>query len=242
MAEDTATIAYFDEHVPEYSLERLRHAADFVRRHASPDASLIDLGCGVGNTLAYVKEAAGLSNVAGADVSERCLQETRARVGCPTYRGSVFDPRFVEAIGRRFDFAIQAAVLHHLIGRTRSESRRYAELAVANAARLLKPGGHLIVVEPIFYPALAMDAVFYVKKLMSAVSGRRVGIGGYWNNIGAPVVSYYTNEQLEEMVASADGLTVLERHVEPEGLGPVLDRFLRKTDTTLVARRSEAAE
>jgi SAM-dependent methyltransferase len=241
VGEDAVTSAYFDSHVPEYSEDRLDFAVEYIRAHAQPGASLVDLGCGVGNTLAYVREKTQVTDVAGLDVSENCLARTRERVDCETYRGSVFDPAFVATIDRRFDFAIVAAVLHHLIGKSRSESRRYARLALANSAALLKPGGHLIVIEPIFYPPSAMTALFYVKKAMSKVSTKRVGIGGYWNNIGVPVVSYYTNEELQAMVEGTDDLKVVDRDVEPESLGRVLDRVLRKTNTTLIARREPQA-
>jgi SAM-dependent methyltransferase len=236
VAEDVATIEYFDSHVPEYSTARLEHVARFVREHSGPDAALIDLGCGVGNTLAFMKDAGGVADVAGLDVSARCLEQTRELVGCRTYQGSVFDPAVVDQVEGKFDFAVLAAVLHHLIGRTRKESRQHAQTALENAVRLLKPGGYVIVLEPIFYPPLAMDGVFYVKKLVSKFTSGRASIGGYWNNLGAPVVSYYTNEQLEEMVSGVRGLKIVERHIDPDPLGPVVNRVLSKTNTTVIAQ------
>jgi glycosyltransferase involved in cell wall biosynthesis/SAM-dependent methyltransferase len=234
--EDVATAAYFDAHVPEYSIKRLAHVAGFLDRHAGPGSSLIDLGCGTGNTLEHLQASTPPAIVAGLDVSARCLERTRQRLGCATYQGSIYDPGIVDAIEDRFDFALLSAVLHHLIGRTRTESRRYARLALQNAARLLRPGGHLLVVEPIFYPSRAMDAVFHVKKATSRLTTRRIPVLGYWNNIGAPVVSYYTNEQLADMVTSVGGLTIVERHIDPAPPAPFVGRIIRKTDTTLIAR------
>lgn len=235
--DDAATAAYFDEHVPEYSVERLEPTADFIRRHAGPSASLVDLGCGAGNTLEYLREATGVTDIAGLDVSRNLLERTRERLGCATYYGSIFDEDFVDSIGRSFDFVVIAAVLHHLIGKTRKESRELAKRALANSARLLHEGGHVVVLEPIFYPSIAMDAVFYLKKGVSRVTSKRVGVGGYWNNIGAPVVSYYTNEELIDMIGGTPGLEVVESEIKPDKLGPVVDLVLRKTNTTVAARR-----
>jgi len=241
IAHDAATEAYFDAHVPEYSVTRFAHVERFLHSHAGPGSSLIDVGCGTGNTLEHLRGATPIAHVAGLDVSSACLARTRERLGCRTYQGSIYDPRVVEAIGDRFDFALLSAVLHHLIGRTRSESRHYAQLAVQHAARLLKPGGHVLVVEPVFYPERAMDAVFYVKKAVSRVTARRIPILGYWNNIGAPVVSYYTHEQLVEMVGSAGGLAIRERHVDPVKSHALAGRFIRRTGTTLIAQLEPAA-
>jgi SAM-dependent methyltransferase len=241
IGKDPGTVAYFDDYSPEYSVGRLEFAAEFIRSHATPGASLIDLGCGVGNTLAYLKETTQIGEVAGVDVSAKCLEKTAAHLECTTYQGSVFDPGFIRQIDRRFDFAVVAAVLHHLIGPTRNASRSYAQVALRNAVTLLEPGGHLIVVEPIFYPSLAMDAVFYLKKAVSRVSAKRIPIMGYWNNIGAPVVSYYTNEELASMLEGTGGLTIVEREIEAAPMGPLLGRVLRKTNTTMVARLATAA-
>lgn len=231
---DEATVAYFDSHVPEYSVGRLDRAVEFIRAHAQPGASLIDLGCGTGNTLAYLHDQTPIGDVAGLDVSARCLEIARQRASCETYLGSIFDRSIVPAIGRTFDFVVVAAVLHHLIGRTRSASRAYARTAVGNALALLPPGGHLIVLEPIFYPSWAMNGLFYLKKGVSRITDRRVPIGGYWNNIGPPVVSYYTNEELRDMVLA--GGRVREVVFEPDEahVPRLVRRVMRKTNTTLI--------
>lgn len=226
---DEDTIAYFDSHAPEYSAERLTPVADFIRDHAAAGASLIDLGCGAGNTLDYISKHAGIETIAGLDVSSTYVSMVEERLGCRAYLGSLLEESTVAAIDERFDFAVAAAVLHHLIGRTRRESQRYAALAVENAKRLLKPGGHLIVHEPVFYPHLAMSGVFYVKKAMTRVTKRRIPILGYWNNIGPPVVSYYTNEDLEEILEAGRASKVVLRDIRaaavPAPVRPVIRRF-----------------
>jgi SAM-dependent methyltransferase len=232
---DEATLRYFDAHTPEYDESRLGRAADAIARRADASSSLIDLGCGAGNTLRFLMERTGIREVAGVDVSPRYLALTHEEVGCPVYEGSVLDQAFVAGIGRRYDFAVVAAVLHHLIGRTRSASRAHAELAISNALRLLRPGGFLVVVEPVWYPSLVMDGLFYVKKALTAVTSERVSILGEWNNIGPPVVSYYTTEQLCDMLAGEGGLELVEKHVDEHELAPVLRPFLRRVETTLVA-------
>ncbi len=226
---DEDTIAYFDSHAPEYSSERLTAVAEFIRERAPVDASLIDLGCGAGNTLEYMSSHAGVERIAGLDVSSTYVEAVRERLGCDVYLGSILDESTVAKIDERFDFAVVAAVLHHLIGRSRRESQAYAGLAVANAKRLLKPGGHLIVHEPVFYPHLAMSAVFYVKKAMTRLTKRRVPIFGYWNNIGPPVVSYYTNEDLEEILRTGREGEIVYRDIQPAAVPaavrPLIHRF-----------------
>ena len=237
--EDTDTVAYFDNHVPEYSVGRLAHPAAFISENGGASASVVDIGCGAGNTLAYMGDATGATELCGIDVSANLLERTHEEVpGCETHLGSILDTELLDAIGReRFDFAVIAAVLHHLIGRTRRESHRRAELAVTNALELLKPGGHLIVVDEGFSPPRAVDAVFYVKKAVTRLTSRRVGILGEWNNIGPPVVSYYTNEQLVEMVQARGAAELVNQVREPAHLGRGVNILLSKTDITLISRK-----
>ena len=234
---DLKTERYFDAHVPEYSHDRLDFAARTIAElGGGPGRSLVDVGCGAGNTLRHVREETGIDDCFAIDVSPNLLERAREATGCEAIVGSILDDELPHKVGRRFDFAIIAAVLHHLIGPTRGGSRALARRAVNNALEMLEPGGHLVVVEPIYYPRVAMDALFYVKKAFSALTTNRVEVGGYWNNIGAPVVSYYTNEELEDMVRAGGRAEVVAREIEPEALGR-LNAVLNKTNTTIVVRK-----
>lgn len=237
MRTDRKTVAYFDEHLPEYHVERLHHAAEAIRRYGRPEASLVDVGCGTGGALKFLAERTGIRPACGIDVSARSLERARAAAGCEVLQGSVLDPALPEVVGRRFDFVVMSAVLHHLIGRTRSESRRLASEAVANALRLLHPGGFLIVFEPVYRPRLAMDVLFYVKKVVSAFRRGRVPVLGEWYNIGPPVVSFYTAGEVRELVLGAGTVQIVEAHEVDEVLDRALPRLvLRKHDLTIVAQ------
>lgn len=215
---DRKTLEYFDSHTPEYGEERLARAAGIIRRLARPESSLVEIGCGTGNVLHYLGEETGLKRLCGVDVSSNCLDALSRRMDCERRRGSILDEGFVSSLEGRFDFAVMAAVLHHLVGRTRRESRGYALQAVDNALRTLKPGGHLIVSEPVFHPALAMDLIFYLKKAVTSVSSSRVQFLGEWNNIGAPVVSYLTADELVAIAGAPREGRVAEVHAEEQGL------------------------
>jgi SAM-dependent methyltransferase len=187
--------------------------------------------------------SAGLRRLAGLDVSPRYLERARERVGCETQQGSILDPDVVGRLGGRFDLAMLGAVLHHLVGRTRRASRQCARAALANALSLVRPGGHLIVLEPVFYPPWMMDVVFYVKTLAVTLTRRRLELFDQWNNLGAPVVSYYTNEELRQMVGEDPRADLLDLQSMPAYLSS-LQRALfihRREDTTLVIRRRDPA-
>jgi SAM-dependent methyltransferase len=242
-ARDAGTEAYFDVRTPEYDAGRFSPAAEWIRRLAAEESTLVDVGCGSGNVLAYLREATGLRRFAGIDVSPRYLEQARERVGCETYLGSILDAGLVEKLGGRFDFAVLGAVLHHLVGRTRRASRERARLALVNAVSLVHPGGHVFVHEPVFYPSWMMAVVFYAKTLAAKLTSRRLELFDQWNNLGAPLVSYYTNEELQRMVTDDPRAEVLERRSVPAYLSSLQRAAFirRREDTTLVIRRRDAA-
>lgn len=235
--EDPDTVAYFDEHVPEYSTGRLGFPAEFIREHRRDDSSIVDIGCGAGNTLAYLGEATGIRALCGLDVSEKLLERTREEVpGAETHLGSILDRELVNELGARFDFAVIAAVLHHLVGRNRGESYRNAATAVSHALDLLRPDGHLIIVDEAFSPVWATSAVFWVKKAVTRLTSRRVGLFGYWNNIGPPVVSYYNRPQLVDLATGGGRAELIDSRAESERLSTPAGWLLSKQNLTLVSR------
>lgn len=240
MTEDQATVEYFDHHAHDYSAGRLRPAVAFINDRLPADASLIDIGCGTGNVLAHIAKATGIRHLAGLDVSERCVGLTRQKVPTATvYRASVLDQAAVDQLRGRFDFAVLAAVLHHLVGPTRRRSRQLADRAVSNALQLVKPGGYLIVMEPTFTPAAPVFALFWVKVVLSKIFRRRLPVGDYWNNIGAPVVSYYSCEQVQAMLRTAlPGTQIVQVDEVPQTLNALADRLVSKSNTTVIARRT----
>ena len=233
---DASTAAYFEHHAPEYSPRRLRTAMRLINKLAPADGALIDVGCGVGNVLAYAAGKTRLPRLVGMDVSPRCLEMARDRVNAEFVQASILDADAVERMRGRFDVALMAAVLHHVIDGTRRRSRGAAERAVTNAAALIRPGGHLVIVEPTFRPAPPLTALFWMKRLTSAVVERRIPIGGYWNNIGPPVVSYYSHADVLAMVAGVPGIRVVDQVAEPQRLSPLAARVLAKTNSTIVAQ------
>jgi SAM-dependent methyltransferase len=141
------TEAYFDAWTPEYDAARFAPAAEWIRRLAGEDSALVDVGCGSGNVLAYLRDETGLRHLAGIDVSPRYLEMARERVGCETHQGSILDAALVERLRGRFDFAVLGALLHHLVGRTRRACAS-APGAFAHAVSLVRPGGHVIPTSP----------------------------------------------------------------------------------------------
>ncbi|HET6920744.1 MAG TPA: methyltransferase [Jiangellaceae bacterium] len=238
MADDQATVEYFEQHAHDYSASRLRPAVAFVKKHMSQDASLIDIGCGSGNVLAQIARTTRISNLVGLDVSERCVELTRQKVAAEVYRASVLDVATVDRFRGRFDFAVLAAVLHHLVGSTRRRSQHAASQAVSNAIQLVKPGGYLIVMEPTFTPAAPVFALFWAKTMLAKIFRRRLPVGDYWNNIGAPVVSYYSSNQVVAMLRSSAGAEVVQVENIPQQLSTLAELLVSKSNTTIVARRA----
>ena len=239
MADDRATVEYFEHHTHDYSAGRVRPAVAFIKEHMPPNASLIDIGCGTGNVLAHIAKATGVSNLAGLDVSQRCVKLTRQKVRAEVYQASVLDQATVDRFRGRFDFAVMAAVLHHLVGSTRRQSRQLTDRAVSNALQLVKPGGYLIVMEPTFTPAAPVFVLFWVKTVLSKAFHRRLPVGDYWNNIGAPVVSYYSGEQVQSMLRDTPlGTQIVLVDEAPQPLSMLAGLLVSKSNTTIVARRS----
>ena len=236
---DDATAAYFEGHVHDYNPRRLRFAIDHITKRATPTSTLLDVGCGTGTLLALIESETGISELTGMDVSSNALAVADKRVTCQTIKASIFDPDVATSLSERFDFVVLAAVLHHLVADSRKESRELSAQALGQAMELLAEDGSLVIVEPTFTPHWAMSMVFFAKKQTSRWTSGRIEILDTWNNIGAPVVSYYSPSELHDLVTQA-GAEVAEVHCVESKLRllPKLLGVTGRWETTLIARRS----
>ena len=104
--------------------------------------------------------------------------------------------------------------------------------------QLTRPGGYLIVMEPTFTPAAPLFALFWLKTVLAKIFHRRLPVGGYWNNIGAPVVSYYSRDQLLAMLRTQPGVEIVQVEEVPQALSRLAGPLVSKSNTTIVARRT----
>jgi SAM-dependent methyltransferase len=229
--------AYFDALVPEYPNERFDFAVEFINAHKTSESSLLDIWCGSGNVLNYIKNKTGLINISGIEISQNYIQKARSRLQCEIYSGSVLDKDIISKFNKQYDFTILGAVLHHLIGDTWHQSRENAELAVKNALRLTKRHGHLIILEPIYFPALSMLILFYVKRFITRfISDERIHILGTGeSNIGAPVVAFFTKRELQNLVNRQHATIVASQFIEKPMARRILKTVIwRQESTTLI--------
>jgi len=241
-ATDDATVDYFDRHCHEYGRNRIRGVAKILRPLVEPEARLVDVGAGTGGNLARLSKALGITDITALDASAESLSRVRERLpDARTERVSILEPSQVASLQGRFDVVLMAAVLHHLVGPTRAASREFAREGLRQAASLARPGGLVVILEPVFTPRGSVarglapsSALFWIKRAVTTVTSERVPVLGYWNNIGAPVVSFYSHLEVSSMVISA-GLEPIYRDVRGQSLGWA-DALIERGDATYVAR------
>jgi len=197
---DATTLSYFDNNTPNYTSDRYREILHFINNEGKENASLIDVGCGDGTVLKAFKDETGIAHLTGMDIADNYLKLAEEKMGCETFQGSILDLNLIEKIDKKFDYVVVGAILHHLIGDNREESRILAKQALKNAFELLTPNGYLIISEPTYSPKESMDKVFNIKNFITKFTSDRINILGYDNNIGAPVVSYYDKDIITKMM------------------------------------------
>lgn len=110
---------------------RVQHTAACVRRLNQPAQSVLDYGCGVGDTTPLIRELFGAPYVVGLDVSPRSLEVANARYSSPQCCFSTFEEYAPSAT---LDVAYCNGVFHHIPLEQRGATINYI-------FRCLRPGG-----------------------------------------------------------------------------------------------------
>lgn len=109
-----------------------------------PKTPIIDMGCGPGRLVAKLIEN-GFDDVYGFDVSSSCLRITSRR---PSNSEAGLAQGFIENMpfkGSSFASAVLSGAFHHL---------ENPAVALAEIARILRPSGHLYIIDPLFPPGI----------------------------------------------------------------------------------------
>lgn len=122
-------------------------------------AAVLDVGCGTGTILKKLAERTQISGY-GIDVEENMIAEARSK--CPKMEISVSSCTETPFDDCQFDIITACMAYHHF-----DDKRGFAK----EAARILKPGGHLYITDPRF--------PFVIRKLLN-LALRIHKIAGYF--------------------------------------------------------------
>lgn len=192
---------YFDYYKPAYSKDRTAPVLDYLKNYHG--FSICEFGVGDAVSLKEIAKVSQNAEFSGIEQSEQYLKDWPFNKK-NFYIGSVLDDRFLSGIRKKFDYVLIGYTLHHLVSSSRKSSIGSVEKCLENAKKILNQDGKILILEPIFEPFWLMSILFYIKRFFCFFSVKRIGVFGYWNNIGAPVVSYLSQKKLESVIKNVD--------------------------------------
>jgi SAM-dependent methyltransferase len=134
---DDATVARLAERLDIRAADPRQHQLwhDFLARAPRVTAArVLEVGCGTGIITAKIAELPGVAEAVGVDPNPGFVDRARRRA--PTLRFDVADGRTLPHPDAAFDGVVFATTLCHI---------REPEPALAEARRVLRPGGYLLV-------------------------------------------------------------------------------------------------
>jgi 2-polyprenyl-3-methyl-5-hydroxy-6-metoxy-1,4-benzoquinol methylase len=121
---------------------------------------ILDVGCGAGTFLKTARDRGWEAH--GTELGRAACERAAAEAGCPVYEGTV---ETVDLLAGSYGVIHASQVIEHVI-------RPQAFLAAA--ARLLRPGGALVLAAPIIDPSVYRVTGWLQRRVVPAVSGGRI--------------------------------------------------------------------
>ena len=106
---------------------------------------------------------------------------------------------------RSFEWVVVKNLLHHLVGRTRRESKAYVKRAVEELIRVTKDGGHIIILDQYNRHRLFSSIVFYLT-LFFSVFGISFKSFGWGKDV---IVSFLTPDETRGFLMGAGDVEIV---------------------------------
>jgi SAM-dependent methyltransferase len=156
----------YDRGIEMLTLGRLQPLKERIaREYAGPGCRVLEIGCGTGGLALLMAEQGAL--VTAVDASDRMLAEARRKAKSQAELAILFLQLDVSELGERFEPESFDLVVSTLVfGELRPEVRRYA---LEQVARLLAPGGRLLIADEVVPPGAWQRLLYWAVRLPLAI-------------------------------------------------------------------------
>lgn len=179
--------------ISEHRYRIVPYMKEYVKFENYNGRKVLEIGCGAGTDLCEF--ARNGARVIGIDVTEIAIELTRKRLEVEGLQGDVleYDGMTLPFEDDRFDLVFSWGVLHHT---------PYIEDLLAEAHRVLKPGGELKLMLYHKRSLLFYYSILYLRRMQQKVTGTRDELLSQFSEFrpGCPYTRAFGAKQIEEML------------------------------------------
>jgi|LGVF01.1.fsa_nt_gb SAM-dependent methyltransferase len=167
---------------------------DYVCNHCSESPKILEIGGGSGYLLDLIYNIIHCKNLYNLEFSFG-IYEKQASDAIRLIGGDGRRLPFKDDI---FEFVIIKNVLHHLVGRSRKESKRFAKICIDEIVRVVKNDGYVVILEQYNSYKIFSSILFYLSYVFS-IFGIQVSSFGLHKYV---IVSFLTPEEVTNLLTS----------------------------------------
>jgi ubiquinone/menaquinone biosynthesis C-methylase UbiE len=174
---------------------------DFIRTHASSGDRILEVGGGSGAFLDLVLENTNIKEAYNLELVYEAYKKQVNENIC-LMGGNALDIPFKDI---SFDVVVVKNLLHHLVGRTRRESKGFAKRAVGELTRVTKDGGYILILDQYNKHRLFSSIIFYLTLFFSifSISFKSFGWG---ENV---IVSFLTPDETRNFLTKTGNVEIV---------------------------------
>lgn len=174
---------------------------DFFKKHASNDDKILEVGGGSGYMLDLITTITGSKFIYNCEIVPGAYK-MQANENINLLGGDALNLPFKS---NSFDFVLIKNLLHHLVGRTRKESKNNAKKAISEIKRVLHKDGYIILLEQYNNYKLFSSIIFYITTI-GAMFKFRLKLLGWGKNV---IVSFLTPEEIINLLIDSTNLDIV---------------------------------
>ncbi|MCW4049049.1 MAG: class I SAM-dependent methyltransferase [Candidatus Bathyarchaeota archaeon] len=195
---------------------------EFIPKYFDSIDCCIDIGCGAGMFLEYITRYYEVSHVVGLDISNGMLAEVKPKkpASVELTQGSILEFPYKK---NQYDMVYMDDVLHHIVSKRRSESKKLVMRALENIKHITKPNGIFILreqfYESYFIPTISSKIIMFLLNLFNALG---LKLPHREAHIGL-LVTFYTRSEIRELIETLGGRILEKRdRIWRKSIGDIL--------------------